>query len=136
MASTIHLDRDIDALFEARQKLVRAGRECKALTCQYLIRPVRPEQDPGLLFLPICPKRYIKRSHERHKLQRWIKEALRISPLLANVEHLLKEKQLEVLLGIRIDRMPSPIVHWKSISADMQVLLEQLLLVIERYTIQ
>lgn len=133
MPSTIHLDRDIDALFEARQKLVRAGRECTALTCQYLIRAENPEAATPLSFLPICPKRYIKRSHERHKLQRWIKEALRASPQLAHAENLLKEKQLEVLLGIRIDRMPSKTVNWKSISSDMEVMLGQLLWTIERY---
>jgi ribonuclease P protein component len=132
MPQSICLDRDIDELFKARQSLVRRGRDCRQLSAMWLLRDAPATLLTPLLILFIIPKRYIRNSHERHKIQRWLREAIRCSPKTIEIEGLLQTINKEALLGIRCQLAPSKDLNWKVISSDIEIVLEHLLKAIER----
>jgi ribonuclease P protein component len=133
MPQSIHLERDIDELFQARQSLVRRGKDCRELSALWLLRETATPSESPVSTLLIIPKRFVRRSHDRHRIQRWIREATRLSPILLEVEELLRSQQKEALLGIRCQNNPSRSVNWAVINSDVQILLEHLLKVIKRF---
>ena len=139
MPKSICLDRDIDELFKARGRLVRRGKECRELSAIYLIRELTSTPDALLmqkrgefLTLLIIPKRFVRKSHERHKLQRWLREAIRLSPRTTEIEGILNTVKKQALLGIRAERVPSKELNWLIVKADIEIILEHLLKAIER----
>lgn len=127
MLRTICLRRDIDLLFAQRQNLARAGRQTSVLSAVYVIREIseRP-QEAGIHLLLIVPKRFIKHSNKRNAIKRWIKEALRRSPMLSTIEATLQESGKQLLLGIRGDQAPSKTMNWDAVSKDIEIILSQL----------
>lgn len=102
----LKLQKDIDELFASRKSLVRSGNHTSTLSSIYSIRPLI-EDAPPILYLLHAPKKFIKLAHERNKLKRWMREALRTSDEFESIKDILIEKELQVLLLIRADFRPS-----------------------------
>ena len=143
------LERDIDELFKARKYLVRPGKDTKRLTAMYVLRHF-PSPQPGeglgkkedssgkttptapLLTLFIIPKRSVRRSHERHRIQRWFREAVRLSPITKEIEGILQSTNTQVLFGLRAELPPSKELNWPVVASDIEVILSRLLKVLQQ----
>jgi ribonuclease P protein component len=114
----LRLQRDIDALFAARKTLARTGRDTATLSSQYLLREL-PENESPILFLLHAPKKNVRRAHERNKLKRWLREAIRRSDEMKKTFARLKEKNIQALVVIRASAPPSKKCSWDVIESDI-----------------
>jgi ribonuclease P protein component len=119
--SMIRLQKDIDELFAMRKSLVRSGNQTSSLSSIYHLREIE-ENDEPLLLLFHAPKKFIKQAHERNKLKRWIREAIRKSEEIQNAVKILRDKKLQVLLLVRADFKPSKDHAWNEIKNDIVVI--------------
>jgi ribonuclease P protein component len=117
----LRLQKDIDELFAKRKSLVRSGHQTATLSSLYLLRPLTQIGDP-LVFLLHAPKKFIRQAHERNKLKRWMREAIRQSEEINNAVMILTDKSLQGLLLIRADYKPSKDHAWDEITNDIAII--------------
>jgi ribonuclease P protein component len=122
----IRLQKDIDELFAKRKSLVRSGNQTSSLSSIYFLRPLDEQSDP-LLFLLHAPKKFIKQAHERNKLKRWMREAIKKNEEIEKIKEILAEKKLQVLLLIRADFKPSKDHSWQQIYEDIRIITKHLM---------
>ncbi len=135
MNSKIHtaplrLQRDIDELFKEGRPLVRTGKDTSVLSGKYLLRELPEANAPVILFLYHAPKRFIRPAHDRNKLKRWMREAVRLSEEMEGIKQTLHEKNVQLLLLIRVMTPPSAKCNWQHIQKDIITLSEKLQMVI------
>ena len=118
---TIRLKKDIDELFAKRKSLVRSGNQTSSLSSIYVLRPLDGQTD-SLLFLLHAPKKFIKEAHERNKLKRWMREAIRKNEEIEKIKGILAEKNLQALILVRADFKSSKEHGWKQIKEDIQII--------------
>jgi len=118
---TIRLKKDIDELFAKRKSLVRSGNQTSSLSSIYVLRPLDGQTD-SLLFLLHAPKKFIKQAHERNKLKRWMREAIRKNEEIEKIKGILAEKNLQALILVRADFKPSKEHGWRQIKEDIQII--------------
>ncbi len=116
----LRLVRDIDELFKEGRSLGRAGKDTSVVSGKYLLRELPEANAPAILFLYHAPKKFIKPAHERNKLKRWMREAVRISEEMNAIKDTLHEKNMQLLLLLRITTPPSAKCNWAHITADVQ----------------
>jgi ribonuclease P protein component len=117
----LRLQRDIDALFAARKTLTRTGKDTIVLSSQYLLRDL-PQNESPILFLLHAPKKFVRRAHERNKLKRWMREAIRTSDEMKTAYARLNEKNIQALVVIRASEPPSKKCSWENIVNDIGVI--------------
>ena len=122
----IRLQKDIDELFAKRKSLVRSGNQTRTLSSIYYFRPSSEKTEP-ILFLLHAPKKFIKQAHERNKLKRWMREAIRKNDELEKISELLTNKNIQALLLIRADYKPSKEHGWQQIKEDIQIIGKKLI---------
>lgn len=125
MNSKIHtaplrLQRDIDELFKEGRSLGRTGKDTSVTSGKYLLRELPEANAPVILFLYHAPKKLIKPAHERNKLKRWMREAVRISQEMNAMGDTLHEKNIQLLLLLRITTPPSAKCNWQHITEDIR----------------
>jgi ribonuclease P protein component len=116
---------DIDELFAKRKSLVRSGNNTSTLSSIYYLRTLEEDADP-ILFLLHAPKKFIKAAHERNKLKRWMREAIRKNDEFVKSKEILIEKKMQALLLIRADSRPSKDHGWQQIVDDVRIIGERL----------
>jgi ribonuclease P protein component len=121
----LRLQKDIDELFAQPKSLVRSGNQTKTLSSMYYIRPLSENVEP-ILFLLHAPKKFIRQAHERNKVKRWMREAMRKDEEFKTIKELLLEKKLQVLLLIRADFKPSKDHGWQQIEEDIRIIVERI----------
>jgi ribonuclease P protein component len=121
----LRLQRDIDELFAKRKSLARSGNQTSTLSSIYYIRPLS-ENDEPILFLLHAPKKFIKEAHERNKLKRRMREAIRNNEEFENIRAILLEKKLQLLLLVRADFKPSKDHGWQQIESDIRIIVKKL----------
>lgn len=77
---------------------------------------------PPLQFLFFVTKRDVPRSVDRHKLKRWMREAVRLAPDLEEVSLLARKQRRSLLLILKIRKLPSAQVKWDTILPDVQLI--------------
>jgi ribonuclease P protein component len=122
----LRLQKDIDELFSKRRSLVRSGDHTSTLSAIFYLRPFPDGVDP-ILFLLHAPKKNIKEAHERNKVKRWMREAMRKNAAANEIAELLTEKKLQALVLIRADFRPSPGHGWQQIEEDIRIIYTRLL---------
>lgn len=122
----IRLQKDIDELFGKRKSLVRSGNQTRTLSSIYYIRPLSEKTEP-ILYLLHAPKKFIKQAHERNKLKRWIREAIRKNEEIGKITELLAEKNMQVLLLVRADFRPSKEHSWQQTEDDIRMITKHLM---------
>src|SRR5438874_605520 len=85
----LHLQKDIDELFAGRKSLARSGKQTSTISSLYLLRNAIQEDEP-FLFLFHVQKRVVPKAHERNKLRRWMREAVRQSEELHEIKSVLQ----------------------------------------------
>jgi ribonuclease P protein component len=115
----LRLKRDIDLLFKEARPLAKAGRDTAVVAARYVVRELAEGEVP-ILILYHAPKKFTKPAHERNKLKRWMREAVRLSEEMASLSEMLSGNKKQVLLLVRITTPPSPSCNWQHISADMR----------------
>ena len=121
----LRLQKDIDELFAKRKSLVRSGNQTKTLSSIYYLRPVEEKTEP-ILFLFHAPKKFIHEAHERNKLKRWIREAIRHNEEIQKIRERLLEKKLQALVLIRADFKPMKDHGWQQIEEDIRIIIDKL----------
>jgi ribonuclease P protein component len=122
----IRLQKDIDELFAGRKSLVRSGNQTTTLSSIYYLRPLLENSEP-VLFLLHAPKKFIKQAHERNKLKRWMREAIRKNEEFQMIREILSAKNQQALLLLRADFKPSKDHSWQQIEEDMKIITRSLL---------
>ena len=122
---TICLKKDIDDLFAARKSLVRSGNQTSTLSSLYLVREL-PQGSAPIMFLLHAPKKFISQAHQRNRVKRRMREAIRRCDDLYTIVSELLSRELQVLLVIRADHKPSKKHGWNEINADIQVITTRL----------
>ena len=122
----IRLQKDIDELFGGRKSLVRSGNQTTTLSSIYILRQVPDSAEP-ILFLLHAPKKFIKAAHERNKLKRWMREAVRKNEELEKIKEILSGKKQQALLLIRADFRPSKDHAWQQIETDISIIIKRLM---------
>ena len=122
----LRLQKDIDDLFSKRKSLVRSGNQTTTLSSIYYLRPM-PENSEPILFLLHAPKKFIKPAHERNKLKRWIREAIRKNEEFQMIREILLEKKQQALLLVRADFKPSKDHNWLQIEGDISIVTKRLM---------
>jgi ribonuclease P protein component len=122
----LRLQKDIDDLFGKRKSLVRSGNQTTTLSSIYYLRPLEENSEP-ILFLLHAPKKFIKPAHERNKLKRWIREAIRKNEEFQMIRKILSEKNQQALLLVRADFKPSKDHNWQQVEADISVVTKRLM---------
>jgi RNase P protein component len=74
---------------------------------------------PPLQFLFFVTKKDVPRSVDRHKLKRWMREAVRHSEELRDVAMLARKQKKSLLLILRIRKLPSSTVNWDYVLPDV-----------------
>jgi len=123
---TIRLQRDIDELFAEGRSLGRTGKDTSVISGKYLLRELPEPNAPALLLLYHAPKKFTKPAHERNKLKRWMREAVRISDQMKNVSELVEGNSKQLLILMRITQPPSKDCNWQHISEDIRSIAEKL----------
>ena|SRR2546430_169230 len=118
---TIRLRKDIDELFAGRRSLARSGNQTATISSLYFLRPLLEDDEP-LLILFHAPKKNIPKAHERNKVKRWMREAVKQNEELSRIESALKEKNKQVLLLLRGDFKPSKEHSWQEIRSDINII--------------
>jgi ribonuclease P protein component len=116
----IRLQKDISELFSARRSLARAGKQTSTISSLYQIRD--SHSDDTILFLFHIQKKIAPKAHDRNKLRRWIRESVRASETIQEMDTHLKEKKQQVLLLLRADFKPSPGHSWNEIKNDVEII--------------
>jgi ribonuclease P protein component len=116
----LRLQRDIDELFKEGRSLGRTGRDMSVVSGKYLLRELPEANAPVILYLYHAPKKYIKPAHERNKLKRWMREAVRISEEMNAINNVLSEKNMQMMLLLRITTPPSEKCNWQHITDDIR----------------
>ena len=122
----LRLQKDIDELFGKRKHLVRSGNQTTTLSSIYYLRPLTEKSEP-ILFLLHAPKKIIKQAHERNKLKRWMRDAIRKNEEFQLVREFLSEMKLQVLLLLRADFKPSTGHAWLQIEEDISIVTKRLM---------
>ncbi len=122
----IRLQKDIDELFAKRKSLVRSGNQTKTLSSIYYFRSFSEKAEP-ILYLIHAPKKFTKLAHERNKLKRWIREAIRKNEEIEKINELLTIKNMQVLLLVRADFRPSKEHGWQQIEDDIRMITKHLM---------
>ncbi|MFI5264691.1 MAG: ribonuclease P protein component [Candidatus Kapaibacterium sp.] len=122
----IRLQKDIDDLFANRKSLTRSGNQTTTISSIYYLREL-PEASEPILFLLHAPKKFIKPAHERNKLKRWMREAIRKNEELEKIREILSEKKQQALLLLRSDFKPSKDHAWNQIEGDILIVMKLLL---------
>jgi ribonuclease P protein component len=122
----LRLQKDIDELFAGRKSLVRSGNQTTTLSSIYYLRLLTEKSEP-ILFLLHAPKKIIKQAHERNKLKRWMREAIRKNEEFQMIKEILSEKKLQALLLLRSDFKPSKDHAWQQIEADISIVTKRLM---------
>ena len=122
----IRLQKDIDELFAKRKSLVRSGNQTRSLSSIYHLRTIEENGDP-LLFLLHAPKKFIKQAHERNKLKRWMREAIRKNEEIEKIKGIVAEKNMQLLLLVRADFRPSKEHGWQQIEDDIRIITKHLI---------
>ncbi|MDP4219073.1 MAG: ribonuclease P protein component [Bacteroidota bacterium] len=117
----MRLQKDIDELFARRKWLVRSLRETNMLSSLFFFRRLEENAEPLLLLLH-APKRIARYAHERNKLKRRIREALRQSEEIREAVRELSGNKMQVLLLVRSDFNPSKDHGWPEIQEDISLL--------------
>lgn len=121
----IRLERDIDLVFKGAKRLRHGG----TLAARFVKRE-RAEAAPPILFLFIIPKRFVRHSHERNQIKRWLREALIHSEVFQTLLSTLRTGNQQYLVSIRVDRPPSTQMHWGVIKPEIELIVEGLKLVV------
>lgn len=116
----LRLQRDIDELFKEGRSLGRTGRDTSVVSGKYLLRELPEANAPVILYLYHAPKKFIKPAHERNKLKRWMREAVRLSEEMDSIKDTLHEKNVQLLLLLRITTPPSARCNWQHITEDIR----------------
>lgn len=116
----LRLQRDIDELFKEGRSLGRMGRDTLVVSGKYLLRKLPEAKAPVILYLYHAPKKFIKPAHERNKLKRWMREAVRLSEEMDSIKDTLHEKNVQLLLLLRITTPPSARCNWQHITEDIR----------------
>ena len=124
---TIRLQRDIDELFAEGRSLGRTGKDTLVVSGKYLLRELPEPNAPALLLLYHAPKKFTKPAHERNKLKRWMREAVRISDQMKNVSELVEGNSKQLLILMRITQPPSKDCNWQHIEGDVKKIGEVLM---------
>src|SRR4051812_987612 len=95
----IRLQKDISELFSGRRSLARSGKQTSTISSLYQIRDFL--SDDPIVFLFHVQKKVVPKAHDRNKLRRWIREAVRHSAELMEIESALREKNKQVLILLR-----------------------------------
>jgi RNase P protein component len=77
-------------------------------------------KSPALQFLFFVTKRDVPKSADRHKLKRWMREAVGHSSDLREVTLLARTQRKCLLLVLRIRKLPGVSVNWDIILSDVQ----------------
>lgn len=125
MNSKVHtaplcLQRDIDELFKEGRSLGRTGRDTSVVSGKYLLRELPEAKAPVILYLYHAPKKFIKPAHERNKLKRWMREAVRLSEEMDSIKDTLAQKNIQLMLLLRITTPPSAKCNWQHITEDIR----------------
>jgi ribonuclease P protein component len=121
----IRLQNDIDELFGKRKSLVRSNNQTTTLSSIYYIRQL-PENAEQIIFLLHAPKKFIKEAHDRNKVKRWMREAIRNNAEFEKIKKILLEKNLQTLLLVRADFKPSKDHGWQQIEPDIRMITDYL----------
>lgn len=116
----LRLQRDIDELFKEGRSLGRTGKDTSVVSGKYLLRELPEAKAPVILYLYHAPKKFIKPAHERNKLKRWMREAVRLSEEMNSIKDTLAEKNVQMLLLLRITTPPSATCNWQHITEDIR----------------
>lgn len=122
----LRLQRDIDALMAGRKPLAIAGRKTNVLSAFYFLRELPPDEPP-ILFLLHAPKRIARPAHDRNKLKRWMREAIRQSDEMKNVYEKLQGEKKQTLILIRATMSPSSDCNWNQIEEDIRIIADSLI---------
>ena len=117
----LRLQRDIDALMHSRKPLAIAGRKSSVLSAFYFLRELPPDAPP-MLFLLHAPKRQTRPAHERNKLKRWMREAIRQSDEMKEAHRILAQENRQALILIRATMPPSADCSWNQIQDDVRII--------------
>ncbi len=117
----LRLQRDIDALMGGRRPLALAGRKTAVLSAFTYFRELPAHASP-ILFLLHAPKRQIRPAHDRNKLKRWMREAIRGSEEIKQAYALLHENNIQALILIRATEPPSKRCQWLNVQADVAMI--------------
>jgi len=121
----IRLQKDIDDLFANRRSLTRSGNQTTTISSIFYLREL-PEASEPILFLLHAPKKFVKPAHERNKLKRWMREAIRKNEEFLKIREILSEKKLQALLLLRSDFKPSKDHSWNEIEGDIKIVIQKL----------
>ena len=75
-------------------------------------------ENPGLTFFFAVSKRDVREAHDRKKLKRWMREAVRRTPALRKIAEDARNSKVRVYLMLRVAEAPGLSVNWKSILRD------------------
>lgn len=123
----LRLQRDIDELFKEGRSLGRTGKDTSVVSGKYLLRELPEADAPAILYLYHAPKRFIKPAHDRNKLKRWMRETVRLSEEMNATGDILAQKNMQLMLLLRITTPPSAKCNWTHIQSDIQKVSEVLL---------
>jgi hypothetical protein len=124
-SNTLRLTRDLDWFFENRKPLRIRQRTRPIVDAAYAVRPLLEGADPVMILI-LTPKRGVRMSHDRHKLQRWLREAIRTCGAMNEVSTEARACGMQVIMLLRISQPPSPEVTWDVIKPQVDQLAELL----------
>ena len=111
-------DKSLDWLFKNKRQ-IRPTKPFQILSASFAIET--PSEHPGLVFLFQVTKRDIPEAHDRQKVKRWLREAIRRSEDLQVIALNARKKLSRTHLALRIKEKPGPKVNWPAILADVEL---------------
>ena len=118
--------RDIEWFLETKRPIRSSSGGKMRITGAWSKRPLGDLAPIQFLFL--VAKRSVREAHDRNKLRRWMREAVKNTLEFYEIELLAKESESQVLIMLRASNPPGKNVQFRSISSDVRELAQNLVL--------
>lgn len=119
LIATLRLERDIDELFKKGRWLAHARKDTVVIEVKHLLRALPQANAPAILILYNAPKKYVKSAHERNKLKRWMREAVRSSEEFTKLGEMARENNRQMLVLLRLSSPPNAHCNWEHILPEI-----------------